>query len=817
MAVRVEEVWNTKNNEEAESGFTRTRAVDISDSMMNKTAGTEDDGKVVDTEAPGSDEKAGAGASSGMPFTPSQLLNLMRSAYRQGSEYQQTVLQPRWLSNYNAYNNKHNSDSKYSSTRFRGRTKLFRPKTRSAARKKQAEAAAALFSTTDALVVKATDESDKRQVAAAELQANLLKFRLDRANENSGIPWFMISMGAHLCAQQTGICVSKQYWEYRREQTGVDRTEIMMQVPLPPGMQMMAGATEVSVPTGQFNETPIYRVVRDRPRVQLFPPEDVIRDPTGAWEDQAQDSSYLILRHPMSVEAARTFLDQANEKSAVKFYDLTDDQLAASAGTGSGSGTAEGTAAMVRRAREHSGNDRYSDQTINNAYKTVWLHENFFRIGGIDYCFWSLGDRTLISDIIPTEDAYPEQGGARPVTIGVSALEPFKIDPMSPIESWQPLQQEINDVVNLRLDTMKQTIAPLAKVKRGRNVDVKAIQNRTPDSVVYMQAMDDVEFDRPGDVSSSAYAEMERLNADFDDQAGNFSSGSVQTNRSLNETVGGMQLMAGNANALGEFDLRVWIETWVENVLRQMIKLEQYYESDANVIAVSASRAKLMPRFGIDEVTDDLLTSQVYITLDIGIGSSDPMMSLQKFEKASQIVVGLFGESIQGEFKRDEIINEAYGKAGYQDAAERFFNKTVKDDPRLQQAEKVIQEMQAALQEAEKKLADKQGDQETRVEVAKIGARSRMAAQELSTNGQQRQQVRGAMIDGARAQGDRNFQQQQQQQEQESEAAKPDPQADIGMMVKAMMQGFRMLAESNAELAQAIMQGQQQQQAPPQY
>lgn len=796
------EIWNTKSNEDAEGTFLHGRKQDMSDAFleppadMPATNGADDDTP--------QEEKIGGDL---FPMTEPQLMKLMRSAYAQGTNYQQTILQPRWLSAYNAYNNKHNADSKYSSTRFRGRTRLFRPKTRSTARKKQAEAAAALFATSDALIVRAGDESDPKQLASAELQAGLLKFRLDRSNENSGIPWFMVSMGAHLSAQQTSVCISKQYWEYRREQTGTK--PVMM--PLPPQIVPLAGVSEV-----QVGEEPIYRILRDRPRVQLFPPEDVIRDPAGAWEDQAQDSSYLILRHQMSVEAARTFLDEANEKSTVRFHDLSDDQLVAAAGN---SGTAEGTSAMVRRAREHGGNDRYSDQTVDNAYKTVWLHENFFRIGGVDYCFWTLGDRTLISDVIETEKAYPEQGGARPVTIGVSALEPFKIDPMSPIESWQPLQQEINDVVNLRLDTMKQTIAPLAKVKRGRSVDVRAIQNRTPDSIVYMQDMGDVEFDRPGDVGSAAYAEMERLNADFDDQAGNFSAGSVQTNRSMNETVGGMNLMARSAGALGEFDLRVWIETWVEPVLRQLIKLIQYYESDQNVIATSAKRAKLMQRFNVDQITDDMLTSQVTLTVDVGIGSSDPMMSLQKFEKASQITVGLFGEKIQGEFKRDAVIDEVFGKAGYQDAAERFFNKTVEEDPRLKEAEKVIQEMQGALQEAEKQLADKEADRKNKLDVAAVNAKARLAAQEMSHEQQEKQQVQGAMIDGAKTQGDRNFQREQgdresmrqEQAEERQEQQQQKPQNDMAQLVQTMMQGFQMLAKSNAQLAQAIMQ----QQAPP--
>ena len=49
---------------------------------------------------------------------------------------------------------------------------------------------------------------------------------------------------------------------------------------------------------------------------------------------------------------------------------------------------------------------------------------------------------------------------------------------MSPVESWQPLQLELNDITNLRQDTLKRSIAPLTLIKRGKNVDVTAVKRR---------------------------------------------------------------------------------------------------------------------------------------------------------------------------------------------------------------------------------------------------------------------------------------------------------------------------------------------------
>lgn len=867
MAIRLDD-WDTRSNREAEGSatFTRNRTADISEAFMPGQDQAENTVEQDPVEAAADEAPENA-----FPLGENQLMQLVRSAFSQGKQYQEQVLQPRWLAAYNAFNNKHTSDSKYSSSRFRGRSRLFRPKTRATARKKQSEAAAALFSTQDAVIVKAADESNEQQLASAELIASLLRFRLDRASENSGIPWFMISMGAHLTALQTGVCVSKQYWEYRREPDGME--EVPVEVPLPPELQAVLGKPSISTTKLQ----PKFKVVRDRPRIDLMPPEDAIRDPAASWEDQAQDSAYLILRFPMTVEAARTFLKNANDKSVVKFYDIDDKDLAAAAGGSSD----PNNAANIRRAREQNGTDRLTDYAVDSAYKQVWLHENFFRIEGHDYVFWTLGIDRMISDAVPVEDAYPEHKGARPIVIGVGALEPFKIDPMAPVEAWQELQREMNDLVNLRLDTLKQNIAPLAKVKRGASVDIRALQNRSPDTVVYVKDPGDVEFDRPGAVAGESYVEMEKLNADFDDQAGNFSTGSVQTNRQLGETVGGMQMMQSNANALGEFDLRVWIETWVEPVLRQVVKLEQYYESDQNVLAISARRAKLFQKFNVDQITDDMLTSQVAVSVDVGLGSSDPMQSLAKFQQASQITLGLLGQPVQMRLKQDAVIDEIYGKAGYKDASARFFNPTEEQDPRLQQAGQMIQQLQGQLQQAAQALKDKQGEQKVKLATARLNALTGLAKQEMTQTHQANMAFQQTAAQAVQADADRQFQADQTAQGQQFEAgqtqqaqdfqsqqadtahqnamqmqqakapppgaypgpgemespaedqgeggqagelaeqpqsihqmlglqAPPDPAQAMAPLVQAMMMGFKMLAQQNQQIVQQLAAGEQQ-------
>jgi hypothetical protein len=635
----------------------------------------EDEGE----HAPGTTERMPMG---GDPEPPQNLENLVKSAYQQGISYQQKVLQPKWRASYAAFNNQHFAGSKYLTPRYRGRTHLFRPKTRSAVRRKSSEAVAALFQTADVVEVSPGNDADPTQIASAAVNKELLNYRLTTAAENAGIPWFLIASGAHQTAQITGIVVSKQSWEYREKIVGEE--EVTYQNP--------DGTQSIEI-------EPKTRIVKDRPRIDLYPPEDVIRDPSANWLNQAQDSSYLILKNPMSLSDAREFLKQVDKDGRPMFLPVDEVTLAAQANV---KDDQSGTSDATRRARETTSYDRYHDDSVEKEFQTVWMHENFFRIDGEDWHFWTLGVSKVVSDVRPVDKIYPEQGGARPVTIGVGSLDAFKIDPMSPVEAWSPLQTEVNDVVNLRLEVMKQTVSPVTKVRMGRQIDLKQVQNRSPDSVIYVQDMEDVEFDRPGEVGQGAFVEMERLNVDFDELAGTFSPGSVQSNNQLNKTATGLSLISGSSNAMGEFDLRVWVETWAEDALRQTMKAIQFYESDERVRAIAGQKAKLRQKFGMDEVTDELLTQQVTLRINIGVGASDPMVRLQKLQGAIMATIQAM-PTAQQRLKQDPLIDEIWGAAGYKDAAERFFHPGDDMDPR-------IQEMGQQLQMAEAALEDKSAD-----------------------------------------------------------------------------------------------------------
>jgi hypothetical protein len=209
--------------------------------------------------------------------------------------------------------------------------------------------------------------------------------------------------------------------------------------------------------------------------------------------------------------------------------------------------------------------------------------------------------------------------------------------------------------------------------------------------------LDDIDFARPVDIPQSVIVGMEKLDVDMDDLAGQFNAGSVQTNRTLNDTVGGLKLIAGASNAVQEFDIRLWIETWAEPALAQVVRLEQYYESDEIILGLCGQRAQLWQKHGVSRITDDLMDRQVTIRINAGLGVGDPQQRLAKFRDATAVAAPLLAQSPDfqsGKIKLNtaEIMNECFGAVGYRDGGKRFISESPPDPAQAQQ-----QQMQQGL------------------------------------------------------------------------------------------------------------------------
>ena len=199
----------------------------------------------------------------------------------------------------------------------------------------------------------------------------------------------------------------------------------------------------------------------------------------------------------------------------------------------------------------------------------------------------------------------------------------------------------------------------------------------SPGGAVVTQDPDrDVRVLEWNDVTSSSYAEQDRLDIQLDEMMGSFSQGSVQNNRNLNETVGGMQMMSGSASAVTEYTVRTFNETWTEPVLRQLLLLIQYYESDERLLALAGEQSEIR-KFGVDEVTDQLMKQELYLTVNVGIGATNPQQKVERLMMGINAVAGLPG--VVEEINPQEVIAEVFGSLGYKNGR-RFFERPEEEE-----------------------------------------------------------------------------------------------------------------------------------------
>lgn len=599
--------------------------------------------------------------------TDQEFLQLVKAAEQQAQLYINQVNRRSWTRVYRAFHQEHFAGSKYTSEDFRNRSKFFVPKTRGAVIKDMAAVAASLFGSIDAVSCMPGNEADPTQRASAAVIQEILNYRTDRASGKASMPWFHIALGARQNAVLTGFCLSKQSWKLDIRKSGTE------DVDAEEDQDPTHGADDVQPADDEQPKRKVQRDVWtpfiDRPNSELIPAENFVIDPAADWTCPAQDAAYVILKWPMRIDEIR--VKQRDPRRPWKV--LTVSQLRG------GSESTKFDMGAIRRAREQ-GIDRLDEQNNTQHFDIIWVYETFIRTAGEDWTFLSVGDRHLLTDPIPVREAYPEQFGERPLTFGIGSFEAHRLFPMSSAESWQMTQMEVNDLRNLTMDAIKQNVTPVSKVVRGRQVDLDSLKRRGQGTTIMVTEAADVTWDRPPDVPASVAEMTQKLDIDFDDIAGQQNYGTVDANNNLSKTLGGLKLAAGSANAVQEFLIRIWIETWCEPTLAQLVRLIQFYESDPVVIGLCGDRAQLMEKYGISSIDNELLENQVTLRVNIGLGSGDPSQRLAKFQDATNVALPLLQGSQEfqsGEMSIDPeaVMEEVFGAAGYRDGGKRFIKK----------------------------------------------------------------------------------------------------------------------------------------------
>lgn len=366
----------------------------------------------------------------------------------------------------------------------------------------------------------------------------------------------------------------------------------------------------------------------------------------------------------------------------------------------------------LRRARE--GRERTDSKDRPNylrEYDLVWVHRNIIRHKGEDYVYYTLGTQHLLSEPKPLPQHFHH--GIRPYAYGNSMIEAHRIFPSGLPEIGEGLQVEANDTANQRLDNVKLVLNRRYIAKRGARVDYRSLMRNVPGSVTLVDNInEDLKSEQMQDVTRSSYEEQDRISLDFDEVTGGFSSGSVQSNRQLNETVGGMDMLKGDSNQVGEYQLRTFNESWVETVLRQVVLLEQAYETDKDLLAIVVDKKRLATKYGITNITDTMLQGRMNVRVNVGFDATQPEKRIKKLALGLN-TVGTFLPHMNQRIKGEEVIDEVFGALGLDGG--RFYEGLGDEnfDQQFQQLMETVKQLQQALE-------SKQMEQETKKLIQKM-------------------------------------------------------------------------------------------------
>lgn len=646
-------------------------------------------------------EQAAIEEGGALPVSKAKTLAL--ECYKASTNWINSGRRARWNDNLRAFQGLHPSGSKYLSSDYRYRSRHFRPKTRGMVRRGEAQTASAFFSNEDIVSIDPIDDDNAAQQASAEINKALLQYRLTKT-----IPWFLTVVGARQDTEVMGICASKQYWRYAEEQDGHDLAFV-------PGEDGNPTFDEEGKP--RITATPRMKIKEDHPWIDLIAPENIRFDPGADWRDPINTSPYVIELIPIYLQEARERVHKGD------WLPISDGALTAATGLDDD---------VTRRSRESGrvpGKD--GDAWKPRDFDICWICENIIKWGGQDWHFLTVtGSGELVTPPRPLKEVYLH--GVRPYVLGCIIPEAHKTYPVSKVELVRDLQMMTNDNTNLRFDNVKLALNPRQFIAAGKGIEAQDVRSMQPAKVITVQdPRNDVVWDRPPEVTQSAYAEQDRINMDFDELVGSFSPSTLASgnNPIVPETVGGMEHMAAPSAAMNEYELRVFAETWVEPVLRQLVKLEQAYETDAVVLGIAGNKAQLYQRFGVNQITDDLLNQELTIRVNVGMGSTNPALKLKAFLAGAQAIGQMFGPAAAMGANFGEVVKEVFACLGYKDGS-RFFKPGFDPQQAMAQmhqgkgAQPDPMRLQAAQMQVQGKLQERQmqiqaSNQETQMDYQK--------------------------------------------------------------------------------------------------
>jgi hypothetical protein len=561
------------------------------------------------------------------PLSDDGCMALARQSYITAEDYFNASHRTRLIDAMARFNSEHPKGSKYWSTAFEKRSRLFRPKTRAMTRKREASTCISLFGSADIVNVQASN-GDAGSVLDARMQEALLNYRLQEDDR-----WYRLVVGSVQDADRQGFVIGKTQWDYEEASRYYD---------------------ELHPELGAVKRIDMVPTV-DRPGWSLIPIERFRFSPAADWMDVVNSSPFLTEVIPMFICDVRRYA--ANPRARLQYRTLTDGQLM--------SGGHNGEWDAIRMQRERNRVNRYERSSDPSDYAICWVHRNIVRIEGEDYIFDTVGTTLMLSNVIPLSEFDPR--GYRPYVIGSNMLEshnPFNVGATTLMSG---IQDEINDITNLSIDANKMATSGRMFIKRNTAIDLHALARFSPGAVVEMDnPQQDVKWDRSPEAPQGMMQEHQVLSTELDDLIGNFNQGSIANNRNLNETVGGLEMIGTAADQMTEYDLHTLCSTFFVKMLTQILDLEKRWETDAHLASIiGAKMAQGARQFW------KALGTETKVIVNVGFGSTNPQKRLERITTAMTTTMQMFPMTAY-QSNQAEILKEIWAAAGFADPS-RFF------------------------------------------------------------------------------------------------------------------------------------------------
>ena len=568
-------------------------------------------------------------------------LQMARNAYNTSENWLQANQRMVWARNLAHYRSEHDPSATIMNEANKHRSRHFWPKSRTLVRSMQASAASAFFSSSDIVELEAYDNDSVPQTESANFMKGLVDYRL-----TNSVPWYMIVLGAIAEGGTLGTICSHQSWDFQEEEKVVNR--------------------ELDPETGEIVE--YYETVKkaDTPKVRLVPAENIRMSPALDWLDPANSTPYLIELMPMYLGDVLERIAQGHEyKAGEPAWKNVGEGILLGAGNRDNLDT-------TRRSRAGQGklDPKAAFMEAQDEFRILWVHRNIIRRKGVDWLYYTVGTNLMLSDPIRLDTVIPWADGKRDYVIGKVEIETDRPYPSSPIDLTSGIQKIFNEIGNQRIDNVRQVLNRRYLYRQGNQVDARALARNVPGGLIGVSGTGPlsthVEPLPVQDVTQSAYKETDMLGLSFDDLSGSQSGSTVSSNRKLQETATGMNIMADSANAIREMELKSFTKTWYEPVIKQIVQLIAEYETDTTAITVSAKKAKLL------RVLPEYFDHTFAVSVKVGMGATSATQRMQRLQGAIATVTQLVPEAPLA-IKGEPIANEVFGIAGF-DNGSRFFD-----------------------------------------------------------------------------------------------------------------------------------------------